>query len=61
MNMYKIPYLFEYKAHFFVPNNRSKNRDATDIQGFVCFSADMHLTNSSYRVTIIDLIDANHI
>ena len=26
-----IPYLFEYKSHFFIPENQSKNRGATYI------------------------------
>ena len=28
-----LPYLFEYKSHFFVPENQSKNGGATYTQG----------------------------
>ena len=28
-----IPYLFEYKSHFFIPENQSKNGGATYTRG----------------------------
>ena len=31
----KLPYLFEYKSHFFVPENQSKNGGATCTRGYV--------------------------
>ena len=30
-----LPYLFEYKLHFFVPENQSKNGGATYTGGYV--------------------------
>ena len=34
-----IPYLFEYKSHFFVPENQSKKGGATYTRGYVKWPA----------------------
>ena len=31
----ELPYIFEYKSHFFVPENQSKTRGATYTRGYV--------------------------
>ena len=35
LNVEVLPYLFEYKSHFFVPENQSKNGCATYTRGYV--------------------------
>ena len=43
----QIPYLFEYKSHFFVPENQSKNGGATYTRGYVKWPA--KITTNTYE------------
>ena len=49
----QIPYLFEYKSHFFVPENQSKIGGATYTRGYVKWPA--KITTNTYEKHAIAL------
>ena len=45
--LFYVPYLLEYKSHFFVPENQSKNGGATYTRGYVKWPA--KITTNTYE------------